>query len=75
MHLHLYIYIYIYFVVEYLVDPHGKVRSPYLAMTQQLHSYWCVSYFRVQAVAWLPVFGIFNVRIDVDACNCTRYCT
>ena len=23
-------------------------------------------------MVWPPVFGIFNVRIDVDACDCTR---
>ena len=23
-------------------------------------------------MAWLPVFGIFNVRADVDACDCTQ---
>jgi len=26
----------------------------------------------LQTVVWLPVFGIFNVRSDVDACDCTR---
>ena len=26
----------------------------------------------VQTMVWLPVFGIFNVRADVDACDCTR---
>ena len=25
----------------------------------------------VQTVAWLPVFGIFNLHADVDACDCT----
>ena len=25
----------------------------------------------VQTMVWLPVFGIFNVRVDVDSCNCT----
>ena len=23
-------------------------------------------------MVWLPVLGIFNVRTDVDACDCTR---
>ena len=23
-------------------------------------------------MVWLPVFGIFHVRTDVDACDCTR---
>ena len=26
----------------------------------------------VQTMVWLPVFGFFNVRTDVDACDCTR---
>ena len=26
----------------------------------------------VQTMVWLPVFGIFNVRTDVDTCDCTR---
>ena len=26
-------------------------------------------------MVWLSVFGIFNVRTDVDACDCTRGCT
>ena len=25
----------------------------------------------LQTVVWLPVFGIFNMRPDFDACNCT----
>ena len=36
------------------------------------HSYWCVQYFCVQTMVRLPVLGIFNVRTDVDACDCTR---
>ena len=32
----------------------------------------CVySIFMCQTVVWLPVFGIFNVCTDVDACNCS----
>ena len=26
----------------------------------------------VQTMVWLPVFGIFNVHADVDACDCTQ---
>ena len=33
--------------------------------------YQCVQYFCVQAVVWLPVFGIFSLHTDVDACDCT----
>ena len=25
-----------------------------------------------ETVAWLPVFGIFNMLTDVDTCNCTQ---
>ena len=39
------------------------------------HSYCCVQCFCVQTMVWLPVipvFGIFNMRTDVDACDCTK---
>ena len=36
------------------------------------HSYQCVQYFCVQTMVWLPMFGIFNTRTDVPACNCTQ---
>ena len=36
------------------------------------HSYQCVVFSCVQTMAWLPVFGIFNVHADVDACDCTQ---
>ena len=26
----------------------------------------------VQTMVWLPVFGVFNVPADVDACDCTQ---
>ena len=26
----------------------------------------------VQTMVWLPLFGNFNVRTDVDACDCTQ---
>ena len=26
----------------------------------------------VQTTVWLPMLGIFNVRTDVNSCNCTR---
>ena len=35
------------------------------------HSYRYVQYFHVQTMVWLPMFGIFNVCTDVDACDCT----
>ena len=31
----------------------------------------CVVFSYVQTVVWLPVFRIFNVCTDVDACDCT----
>ena len=32
----------------------------------------CAVFFCVQTMLWLPAFGIFNVRTDADACNCTQ---
>ena len=32
----------------------------------------CAVFSCVQTVTWLPVFEIFIVRTDVDACDCTR---
>ena len=32
----------------------------------------CAVFSRVQIMVWLPLFGIFNVRTDVEACDCTR---
>ena len=43
------------------------------AKSSATHFYQCVQYFScVQTMVWLPVFGNFNVRTDVDACDCTR---
>ena len=42
-------------------------RYPFLSV--------CVVFSCVQTIVWLPlvpVFGIFNVHTDVDACDCTR---
>ena len=36
------------------------------------YSYQCVVFLCVRTMVWLPVLGIFNVRTDVDACDCTR---
>ena len=38
------------------------------------HCYhWVYAVFPcVQTMVWLPVSGIWNVRTDVDACDCTR---
>ena len=37
------------------------------------HSYLavCAVFSCVQTMVWLPVLGIFNVRVDVAACDCT----
>ena len=32
----------------------------------------CVAFPCVQTMVWLSVFGIFNVRTDVDVCDWTR---
>ena len=39
-------------------------RYPFLSV--------CAVFPCVRTVVWLPVFGIFNVHTDVDACDCTR---
>ena len=42
-------------------------RYPFLSV--------CAVFSCVQTIVWLPlvpVFGIFNVHTDVDACHCTR---
>ena len=41
-----------------------KQRYPFLPV--------CAIFSCVQAMVKLPLFRIFNVRTDVDACNCTR---
>ena len=32
----------------------------------------CAVFPCVQTTVWLPVFGIFSMHTDVDACNCTQ---
>ena len=39
------------------------------------HSHECVARSCVQTMVWLPVFAIFSMRTDADACDCTRDCT
>ena len=63
---------------EYLIIPCGKSGSPYPGKSQQPqeHRYpflsVCGVFSCIQTMIWLPVFGIFNVRSDADACDCTR---
>ena len=64
--------------------PCGKFGSSYLGKTQQpqkqSHPFLSVcavfSCFKKKEkekrMVWLPVFGIFNVSTNVDACDCTR---
>ena len=56
-----------------------KSRLPYpgkaLKLQEQHHHPLlsvCAVFSFVQTMVWLPVFGIFNVRTDVDVCDCTR---
>ena len=57
---------------------HTKLVSPYLGKAQQPREQRypflpaCVVFSCVRTMVWLPVFGIFNVHTDVDACDCTR---
>ena len=49
--------------------PHpGKVQGA-AAARAELYPFPFVC---VQTVVWLPVFGIFNVHTDADACDCTQ---
>ena len=63
---------------SYCIIPCGKFGSPYLGKVQELQEQRypflsvCAVFLCVQTMAWLPAFGIFNVRTDVDACDCTR---
>ena len=64
--------------VLYFFVPCGNVGSPSLGKSQQPEEQRypflsvCATFSCVRTMAWLPVFGIFNVRADVDACDCTR---
>ena len=76
-------------IMLYFIVPCGKFRSPYLGKAQQPQEQRypflsvCAVFSCVQTMVWLPVLGIFNVRTDVDACDCTtglyrhreRFCT
>ena len=60
--------------VEYVNVPRGELGLPYLVRRSSLPSSAtvCAVFLCVQTMVWLPVFEIFNVRTDVDACDCTR---
>ena len=72
-----YIYIYVLFLIFhcYFKGNSGCVTrvSHSSCKSSTTHFYQWVQYFwGVQTVVWLPVFETFNVRTDVDACECTR---
>ena len=57
----------------------GKFWSPYLGKAQQQPQEQRYPFLSMHVVfpcvlrmLWLPVFGIFNVRTDADASDCTR---
>ena len=56
--------------LKYLINPLQEIRSPYLATAVM-----CAVFLSVQTMVWLSVFGIVNVRTDVDAFDCTGGCT
>ena len=58
-----------YLSVKYNSATHSYLSVKYNSAT---HFYLSVKSLLVQTTAWLPVFGIFYVGTDVDACNCTR---
>ena len=61
-----------------LLIPLGNFKLPYLgnaaaaARPALLILTSACSVLHVQAVVWLPGFGIFSVHPGVDACDCTR---
>ena len=63
--------------VLYFFVPCGNFGSPSVGMSQQPQEQRypfllvCAAFSCVRTMVWLPVFGIFNVRADVDACDCT----
>ena len=65
------------FFSEYFTVPYGKFGSPYLGEAQQPQEQQnpllsvCAVFPCVQTMAWLSVLGIFKVRMDADACDCT----
>ena len=69
-----------FFVFLYFFVICGKFRrvSPYLDTAQQPQEQRdpflpvCAVFPCVHTMVWLPVFVIFNVRADVDACHCTQ---
>ena len=58
--------------------PLGKFGLPSMGKAEQLQEQRypflsvCAVFSCVQTMAWLPVFGSFNVHTHVEACNCTR---
>ena len=81
IYLYIYLYIYIYICMHvcvcnlYFIVPWGKLGSPYLGKAQQPREQRypllpvCAVFSCLQT---MPVFGIFNPRTGVDACDCTR---
>jgi len=67
-----------FFLFYHFVVPCWKFGSPYPGNAQQLleqrYAFLsvCAVFSCVRTMVWLPVFGIFNVCTDVDACDCTR---
>ena len=64
--------------MSYFIVPCEKFGSLYMGMSQQLQEQRypflpvCEVFTCVQTMVRLPVFGIFSVGTDVDACDCTR---
>ena len=63
---------------QYFFVPCGKFGLPYLGKAQKPQEQRfpflsvCAVLLCVQTMVWLPVWDIFNVRIDFDACDYTR---
>ena len=67
-----------FFFLKHFLVPCRKFQSPYQSKTQQPQEQRypflsvCAVFVCVQTMVWLPMFGISNVRTDVDACDSTQ---
>ena len=61
---------------QYLLSLSGKSGRLARVKIKQLQEYpflpVCSVFSCVQTMVWVPVFGIFNARTNVDACDCNR---
>ena len=77
MLMEIYFFLKIIFIYYYFV-PYRKFRLSYLGKAQQLQEQHypflsvCTAFSGVQTIVQLPVFGLFNMLTDADACDCKK---